>query len=544
MTTCVHGWTLCGLGSPTLSGTALASARRNRRLPGGLAENQLPDAASGVRWGRTRLGVMQIDSGEVPRSGLRHNRNWRLLWLGQAVSLVGDFVFNTTVVLWVATVIADGQSWAPLAVGAVLIAAAAPILLIGPFAGVFVDRWDRRRTMLAADLIRAALIASLLVLPALGDRASTALQLTVVYTVVALTSSVGRFFNPARFALLGAVVVPADRAGASGQSQAAASFAAIIGPPLAAPLLFSLGVQWALGINAASYLVSYLAVQAIRVPPVTSAEGASTDVRFGRELREGLRFFRRSPVLVTVCLSGSVAMMGVGALNALDVFFVTDNLHTSARWLGTLGAAFGAGSVAGALAAGAVASRVGAGRVYWVGLILAGFGLFAYSRTSTLPVAIVALFLAGMPVTALHTVAGPLVLRATPQHLIGRVMAVMSPAVQLAAIASMAVAAAVASTTPRGFHADVLGLTVGRIDAIFAVSAVLLVLAGLVAWPPMRRADRAAALELDRRAPAPVRDPDGGGDGPASVAAVLPRTTDPTSPAPGEALSRPPRRGH
>jgi MFS family permease len=78
---------------------------------------------------------------EMPLRGLRHNRNWRMLWLGQAVSLVGDFVFNTTVVLWVATVIADGQSWAPLAVGAVLIAAAAPILLVGPFAGVFVDRW-------------------------------------------------------------------------------------------------------------------------------------------------------------------------------------------------------------------------------------------------------------------------------------------------------------------------------------------------------------------------------------------------------------------
>lgn len=152
------------------------------------------------------------------------------------------------------------------------------------------------------------------------------------------------FFNPARFALLGLVVTPADQAQASGQSQATASFAVIVGPPLAAPLLFSLGVQWALAINAVSYLISYLAVRAVRVPPVAPMAAPSVELRYGQQFREGLRFFRRSPVLVTLCVSGSVAMMGVGALHALDVFFVTDNLHTSPRWLGTLGAAFGAGS--------------------------------------------------------------------------------------------------------------------------------------------------------------------------------------------------------
>ena len=72
--------------------------------------------------------------------GLWRNRDWRLLFSGQAVSLVGDFVFDVTVVLWVATVIAKDQPWAPLAVGGALIAAAAPVMLVGPFAGVFVDR--------------------------------------------------------------------------------------------------------------------------------------------------------------------------------------------------------------------------------------------------------------------------------------------------------------------------------------------------------------------------------------------------------------------
>jgi MFS family permease len=71
-------------------------------------------------------------------------------------------VFTTTLVLWVAVYIAPGQSWAPLAVSGVMIAALLPTLLVGPIAGVFVDRWEKRTTMLRMDAIRAILVALLL----------------------------------------------------------------------------------------------------------------------------------------------------------------------------------------------------------------------------------------------------------------------------------------------------------------------------------------------------------------------------------------------
>src|SRR6266487_5096001 len=80
-----------------------------------------------------------------PAARLRQNRNWRLLWTGQAVSMIGDMVFYTTVMLWIATVIAKGEPWAPAAASGALMATAVPVLLIGPIAGVWVDRWDRRR---------------------------------------------------------------------------------------------------------------------------------------------------------------------------------------------------------------------------------------------------------------------------------------------------------------------------------------------------------------------------------------------------------------
>jgi hypothetical protein len=68
------------------------------------------------------------------------NRNYAKLWYGQAVSAVGDTVFGTTLVLWVSQVLARGSSWSPAAVSGILVAAGLAVALVGPIAGVFVDR--------------------------------------------------------------------------------------------------------------------------------------------------------------------------------------------------------------------------------------------------------------------------------------------------------------------------------------------------------------------------------------------------------------------
>src|SRR5579885_2288719 len=107
------------------------------------------------------------------------NRDFGLLWGGQSISNVGDFVFDTTLILWIATIIAGGQTWAPLAVSGVLVATAVPIFLIGPIAGVFVDRWNKRQTMLAMDATRAILIA--LLLPVALGKPSIFWQLGAIY---------------------------------------------------------------------------------------------------------------------------------------------------------------------------------------------------------------------------------------------------------------------------------------------------------------------------------------------------------------------------
>ncbi|MDF9807434.1 MFS family permease [Streptomyces sp. HB372] len=83
------------------------------------------------------------------------------LWFGQAVSSIGDMVFSTTLMLWVATVLAKDESWAPAAVSGVLVAGGTAVLVVGPIAGVFVDRWDKIRTMLGTEVLRGGLVALL-----------------------------------------------------------------------------------------------------------------------------------------------------------------------------------------------------------------------------------------------------------------------------------------------------------------------------------------------------------------------------------------------
>src|ERR1700746_936015 len=94
-----------------------------------------------------------VESREGP--GLLANRNFVLLLCGQTISNFGDIIFDTTLTLWIAVRIAPARSWAPLAIGGVFAAATLPVLFVGPIAGVFVDRWNKRNTMLAADALRA-----------------------------------------------------------------------------------------------------------------------------------------------------------------------------------------------------------------------------------------------------------------------------------------------------------------------------------------------------------------------------------------------------
>src|SRR5215813_12899717 len=91
-------------------------------------------------------------------TGLLINRNFALLLVGQSISILGDDVFEFTLVIWLSFRVLQQVSWAPLAVSGVYTVMTLPMLLVRPLAGVFVDRWDKRWTMIRMNLLCAILI--------------------------------------------------------------------------------------------------------------------------------------------------------------------------------------------------------------------------------------------------------------------------------------------------------------------------------------------------------------------------------------------------
>jgi MFS family permease len=427
------------------------------------------------------------------------NRNYARLWYGQAISTVGDYVFDTTLVLWVATVIGKGQPWAPAAVSGVLLSVGAAVLLVGPLAGVFVDRWSRKLTMLRSELIRAGLVTALGLLTLVPVRGlPIAVWLACIYVAVFGLNAVGQFFSPARFATVGHLVPgDADQTRAAGIGQATTGLAAIIGPPIAAPLLFALGVKWAMLLNALSYVCSYCAIRSVQMTadaPAGSPAGRTDLTALRREFTAGVRYFATSRLLVSLLVVAVIAQCGTGALNALNVFFTTANLHAPASRYGLVSMAFGIGAVGGALIAGRVVGKIGARTATWAGLLVTGAFVIVYSRQSVLAAGIVCLVLVAIPVAMMNTAMTPLLLRAAPPHYLGRVVAVFNPVNQLASMLSVVAAGWLASTALRGFSGHIAGMRFGPIDTIFAASGLLIILAGCY-----------AAVALPREAPASAK---------------------------------------
>lgn len=423
------------------------------------------------------------------------NRNYALLWSARAISITGDFVFNAGLVVWIALVLGRGQGWAPLAVSGVLLASTLPIVVVGPLAGVFADRWNKCRTMLWTDALRAALIGFLFIAVARGSLSPGPL-LGMVCAIVFLVNTCDQFFRLSMVSLIPSIVEERQRAQALGLGQASAALAMIVGPPIAAPLVLTFGIRWALIINGVSFLVSYLMVRAIRVPRASGSAVEQPPSSFGQEFLAGCRFLRRTRVLVTLMLASMIAMLGGSALNTLDVFFVTHNLHTPGSWYGLLDAAFGVGAVLGAILSATLTKRLGLARTVWLSLLLLGGLVMVYARLTAFAPAAFLLFVCGVPLAALQVSAGALIMQVTPKDMVARISSMMDPVTVVAMVIGTGLAGYLDGVVLRDFHTHLLGFTFGPVDTIFTCAGLLVLLGGCAAMLGFRspRADMPAVV--------------------------------------------------
>ena len=392
------------------------------------------------------------------------NRNFALLAIGQAISNVGDFVYSTTLLVWVFALTHSAG-----AVSGVLLAQYAPVFLLGPIAGVFVDRWHRRQTMVVSDLVRAVVAVLPLFVPDF-------LRLPAIYTSVFLISGFSRFFMPARSGVMQVIVSDKDQPQAASVGQATFALAFVIGPAIASPLYFAVGPLIAVLINAVSFLISALCVQAIRAPkealhPYAFAQGELARSGIGavmRELVAGFRFVAKSRMLLMVVFMALIAMLGSGAINALDIIFVSRNLQVSTALYGPLTAAAGLGTLLGAIIAGVFAKKVEPRHILAGSVALLGIGLVIYSFQTIYAVALVIGFLMSVPQGGIDVGFGPILLSTTPQSMVGRVLSVIETGTFGMSLISVGLAGYLGQFIPVG--------------TLFGIGGALIAVAGIFGW--------------------------------------------------------------
>lgn len=416
------------------------------------------------------------------------NKAYRRLWFGQSISQVGDYLFMTTVALWIGTVLLRDKPYAPAVTGAYLVIAAAVMVCLAPVAGVFVDRLDKVRVALTADIVRAVASGGFAFLPWLSHSLPMRLTLTMCGVGVAVQAIASTFFNPARVIIVSDVVPVEKRGQAASFAQASSAIAMIAGPMLASLIFVAAGPAVGFIFNAVSFACSFVAIRIASIPVAADSPVArERKKQFGKELLEPLRLIGRDRVLRTVLGAGVIVMLGASTINSLNVYFVLENLHADPIWFGVISASLGAGLLVGSIGTGFLGERVGYERLLASGLLVGGLACLIYARLGSAVAAAMLIFLYGLAGGMVETVMSPLVLGAVRREYLGRVLSVFTPALRLSSVISLGAAGWLVSLMPVGYRFQVLGISFGRIDTVFVMAAVMFLLSSLYAFTALQR---------------------------------------------------------
>ncbi|MBX0326416.1 MFS transporter [Oscillochloris sp. ZM17-4] len=400
---------------------------------------------------------------------LRRNKPFRRLWYGQLVSQLGDWLDSIALFTLLLNLTGSGE-----AVGLLMVAQFLPGALVGPFAGVVVDRLPRRTVLIASDIGRALLVLLLLLVHTVGD-------LWLVYTVVALKVVLTSFFEPARSAITPDVCAREELVAANAISGATWSAMLALGAALGGLVVGTLGVQASFLLDSGSYLLSAALIFTVRVGEGQEAggrrqeAGAAPASRALSELAEGLRYIFTHREVAWITFSKMMWSMAGGVLLLLALFGreLFPLGEGGALSIGLLYAARGAGAGIGPI----LAQRLfGDGQSFMrraIGLsfFFSALGYIGFSYSPTLAVAMLCVVLAHVGGSIQWVFSTALLQMRLPERLRGRVFAVE--------YAGMTLATALSSyLTGRASDAGAAPRTLALILAgVFALAGLIVTLA-------------------------------------------------------------------
>jgi DHA3 family macrolide efflux protein-like MFS transporter len=423
------------------------------------------------------------------------------LWIGQMISAVGDYFYFLAI-----PILVERLTGSALLVGLSIISSSLPMLLLGPIAGVFVDRWDRKKTMIVADVLRGLLVLLCLLV-------RTPELIWVFYVVGFLMSYVSRFFYPSQAALLPRLVGDADDLlAANGLMQVVMMVALVAGPALAGFAIGLFGAQVAFVVDSVSFFISALCISTMYVAHRPAERAATTNrvAAVWTELRAGIAHLFASQTLKRVILCLVVVQLGIGAINVLFVPFLQRLFQANPQEMGIVDAAQGIGMVLGGIALGFVVSRLRKNALIGIGIIVIGVLIAGMGAAPTLVFIVACCFILGLALTPVESALTTVMQLAVPDDRRGRVNSVMNALTTAASLISMAAAAGLG---------EVIGLR-----TIYIACGFIVLLSGLLAFripEPAPVAEREEPVRVAAPVPAPAEQSEPAGTAGREVAVEL-----------------------
>lgn len=406
-------------------------------------------------------------------------RNFGLLWVAGLISLAGDWMLRIALPIYVYQLTGSA-----LATSSMLIAGMLPDLLFGSIAGVFVDRWDRKRTMVISNLLLAAGL-----LPLLAVRSAD--QLWLIYLVAFYESTVAQFFGPAENALLPRLVADEHLVAANSLNSLNNNLARLFGPALGGLAAGLVGLGGVALLDAATFLIAAGLVALIAGDYRASAL-SDTAVRFGsawaavlRDWLAGLQLIRRERTVLILFALIAITSLGEGVFAVLFVVFVNRVLGGGAQEIGWLMSAQAVGGLIGGVLVGWIGGRLAPTRLLGAGALVFGLidlAIFNYPAFFPGFTLAVALFVAvGVPGVIMTTGLNTLLQSAVADEFRGRVFGAYGMTSALLALAG---------TTLAGLLGERLGVV-----NVLNIQGGVYVVAGLLIPALLYGARRASVLK-------------------------------------------------
>jgi MFS family permease len=334
-------------------------------------------------------------------------RGFSLLWTGQIVSTTGSALTSLA-----SGILVYRLTHSALSVGLMLMVTALPTLFVGLFAGVFVDRHNRKRILIASDLIRAGLV---FLIPFLIPH-----NIAFLYVIVLLSSAVGQFFDPSLESVLPELASDEELAAANSLMAISSFGSTAIGFAASGLIASALNINWAFYIDAATFLFSALCVSMIRIEPVKAqGEGGVSTVL--QNLRSGLDFLFQNRVLRALFITSVPVFAAFGMWNSLLLPFALRALHATEFEYGLQEGLTSVGFVIASLLMAGLVDRLREGQWISISFFMMGlFGIF-YGLSATVPVAIVMVMITGFFNAPSSIVRRTMIQRNTTREVRGRI---------------------------------------------------------------------------------------------------------------------------